>query len=661
MLGALRWGARAGGGRRRGVRGRRARRRARGAGRGRGPPAPPTTSRAGARRSSPAARAGARPAGRRLGRGLLPPRVPPPGEGSSARASAASHTIPITVAAEQGVGGLALYLALRRRRAARPAARRAGVVARAAVAAAFVALVVHTLLYAAFLEDPLAWALLAVGTALDAGGHVAPPRARRPPRRVVSATRGERLALAALIARGGRGLGARPDVSRLRRLPPPDLGPRRCCTASRPASRRSPRRPSTRCTSRWRRCCRSPAEDADRLLVLVTLLSLAALTAGAYALGRELFGRAPALLGALLRRLELRLPAVRGARVRRRPVPRARRVGGGARGARGRGGAWRRWRCWRSRGCCGPRRGCWRGVYWLWCLPGRGTRERAGLLALVAVAPLGWALVDLAVTGDPLYSLHATNELADELGRERGIGAVPGSFVTFLADGRTAAGRARGRHRDRARRAPLRRRADGRAARAARGGRADVRRDRHRGAVDHPALPDRAGRRAVRARGLRGAGLHDARAGGARTRWRGAAVGALVVGAAFLVVKASSFEKLRTELRFIQSTHAQLRTLLGHPAVRSGMRCGALTFPTYRLVPDARWMLHAGPRRVRSRAQDPRARRGRRLPHRRRDVRAPLRPCRRGQPCDEHASRRRADAALGAVRGLRGAPLLTAG
>ena len=32
---------------------------------------------------------------------------------------------------------------------------------RGAVAAAFVALVVHTLLYAAFLEDPLAWALLA--------------------------------------------------------------------------------------------------------------------------------------------------------------------------------------------------------------------------------------------------------------------------------------------------------------------------------------------------------------------------------------------------------------------------------------------------------------------------------------------------------------------
>ena len=98
---------------------------------------------------------------------------------STARASAASHTIPITVAAEQGVGGLALYLALVAAalvgllRGARASA------SRAAVAAAFVALVVHTLLYAAFLEDPLAWALLALGSALtpvaERAAEPAPP------------------------------------------------------------------------------------------------------------------------------------------------------------------------------------------------------------------------------------------------------------------------------------------------------------------------------------------------------------------------------------------------------------------------------------------------------------------------------------------------------
>lgn len=87
---------------------------------------------------------------------------------SSVRATAASHTIAITVAAEQGIIGLGLYLALLAVALAQllRGARRSPV--RAAVAAAFVALLVHTLMYAAFLEDPLAWALLALGAALAA-------------------------------------------------------------------------------------------------------------------------------------------------------------------------------------------------------------------------------------------------------------------------------------------------------------------------------------------------------------------------------------------------------------------------------------------------------------------------------------------------------------
>ncbi len=103
---------------------------------------------------------------------------------SDTRATAASHTIPITIAAEQGVIGLAVYLALLVAALARLLRGVAGspsvaiLTARAGVAAAFVALIVHTLLYAAFLEDPLAWALLGVGAALARGGDVpAPPAA----------------------------------------------------------------------------------------------------------------------------------------------------------------------------------------------------------------------------------------------------------------------------------------------------------------------------------------------------------------------------------------------------------------------------------------------------------------------------------------------------
>jgi O-antigen ligase/polysaccharide polymerase Wzy-like membrane protein len=80
-----------------------------------------------------------------------------------------SHTEPITVAAEQGAIGLLVYLAL---------VVLAGLVllsgagtsaATAAVGACFVAMVVHSLGYAAFTIDPAIWALLGVGVGLPRG------------------------------------------------------------------------------------------------------------------------------------------------------------------------------------------------------------------------------------------------------------------------------------------------------------------------------------------------------------------------------------------------------------------------------------------------------------------------------------------------------------
>ena len=44
---------------------------------------------------------------------------------------------------------------------------------------------------------------------------------------------------------------------------------------------------------------------------------------------------------------------------------------------------------------------------------------------VAAAAPVIWAVSDLLVTGDPLWSLHGTGELAADLGRPRGLDDVP--------------------------------------------------------------------------------------------------------------------------------------------------------------------------------------------------------------------------------------------
>ncbi|HEU5063151.1 MAG TPA: O-antigen ligase family protein [Solirubrobacterales bacterium] len=114
-----------------------------------------------------------------------------------------SHTEPVTVAAEQGLIGLVVYIALivvalgtlgRGLWTPRPVGGDdagppppgggvvsetgpAGLAARAAILAAFVALLMHTLAYAGFFEDPITWVLLAVGASL---AHAAAPAVRDP-------------------------------------------------------------------------------------------------------------------------------------------------------------------------------------------------------------------------------------------------------------------------------------------------------------------------------------------------------------------------------------------------------------------------------------------------------------------------------------------------
>ena len=255
------------------------------------------------------------------------------------------------------------------------------------------------------------------------------------------------------------------------------------------------------------------------------------------------------------------------------------------------------------------------GAYWAWCAwppAADGRRDpHLGLLALAAVGPVVWALVDLWVTGDPLHSLHATSDLADELHRVRGIAHVPGSFVTFIVD---------------ALRLPV--------ALAALAGVVLV-------ALGIPRPPARslhvplallgAGILAFVITGAAGLSIlpryltvpvialtlfaGEAIAGwttlprGGRER-RGWGLGVVVlalIGVVFVVAKVGVVHRFTAELRFITGVHDDLAATLHDPAVQRARRCGPVTFPNYRLVPDGRWILDASRTQVGARSARPRA------------------------------------------------------
>jgi hypothetical protein len=336
--------------------------------------------------------------------------------------------------------------------------------------------------------------------------------------------------------------------------------------------------------------------DADRALVLICVLSLVALAWGTFRIGDACFGPWPGLLAAAFvgSSFAFLLYAAR-AYV---DVPfLALVVWAGAMEARAPRRGMAVMVVLAIAGLLRPEAWVLAGAYWLWC-----GRRRLDLLAVAVAAPLTWCLVDLAVTGDPLFSLHATSDLADELNRNRGLSSVPGSFVSFVTD--TA-------------RPPV--------ALAAVAGAALLWRLRRGRALHVPVGLLGAGVVTFLGTGLAGLsvlpryltvpvvavcllaaygvlGFTTLQAGPLRRVWSRAAIGAALVGLVFVVVKAPVVNTLRGELRFIKGTHDDLVAILRAPVVQRDLRCGPLTFPNYRLVPDARWLLNLPARRVGARS-----------------------------------------------------------
>jgi hypothetical protein len=242
-------------------------------------------------------------------------------------------------------------------------------------------------------------------------------------------------------------------------------------------------------------------------------------------------------------------------------------------------------------------------LYWLWAVRRATPAARLTLTAAALAAPLIWAAIDLAATGDPLHSVHATSELADDLDRERGLGEVPGSFVRFIADtvripvallalpGAVLAVRRLGWE---ATRVPLALFAAG------------VTTFVGTGILGLSILPRYLTVPAVALCLFAGYGLAGfATLPGAdplRRLWIRASIAAVVIGAVGLAVLAPSLSNVSSELRFIRGSHDALVSLLDDPRVRARMACGPLTFPNYRLVPDARWHLDVPRERVGARS-----------------------------------------------------------
>jgi hypothetical protein len=341
---------------------------------------------------------------------------------------------------------------------------------------------------------------------------------------------------------------------------------------------------------------------ADRAIVLVCALSFVVLAWGTYRVGEAVFGRWAGLLGALFvgssfafllyaARAYVDVPFLAivlwAASMEAREPRRGRSV----------------MALLAVAGLLRPEAWVLAGAYWLWCAwPPSRRGLRLDLLALAVAAPLIWAGVDLWVTGDPLFSLHATSDLADELNRNRGLRDVPGSFVSFVVD---------------AARPPV--------ALAALAGVVLAWRLRTARAAHVPIALFGAGVLTFVATGVAGLsvlpryltvpvvavcivagygvlGFTTLPDGALRRWWTRAAIAAAVLGAVFVVIKAPVVNRLTAELRFIRGTHADLRAILAEPPVQRSLRCGPLTFPNYRLVPDARWILDLPASRVGARS-----------------------------------------------------------
>jgi hypothetical protein len=220
-------------------------------------------------------------------------------------------------------------------------------------------------------------------------------------------------------------------------------------------------------------------------------------------------------------------------------------------------------------------------------------RRLLGYAALVALAPLIWVLLDTLVTGDPLYSLHSTAVLAAELERTQGFSAVLSSTWRYLVRidklpvvvGGIAGVLLAAYLTPRRARVPLAMLALLLFLYIAEGaGGASV--------IDRYLMGSAALLLPFCALAIGGWSLLER---GSRLRAAWMAAGAvLVLYGALAALSVTSLTSARTTLAYHDDFHNGLSAALHAPVVRAELaRCPLLSLPDNKLIPDARWILGA--------------------------------------------------------------------
>jgi hypothetical protein len=232
------------------------------------------------------------------------------------------------------------------------------------------------------------------------------------------------------------------------------------------------------------------------------------------------------------------------------------------------------------------------GLYWLWCILPATWPQRIRYSVLTAIGPVVWCAVDGIVTGDPLFSLTHTTGLAEELGRTRGLSEIPAATVEFLKNldkvpvfyagllglvlALVLVPRRVGW--------PLGMFVIGMATFVLVGlaGLSVI--DRY---LLVPSLM------VMIFAAVTLGGFTMLKAGRLRTAWAVGAAAVVVYGAVFTATHVR-FSVFDNELTFRGQSHAALEALFRNPKVRAGMRCGPVSVPNHKLIPDTRWILDAG-------------------------------------------------------------------